>query len=219
MPLQSDGSRSKTDALSKEGTLNSSPEKVRDPKFREGEFFDPRDAIQSKYEMLRRVRVDGLPVAHAARSFGFNGHTDVVPAGYAVAVSLDTSALVAAGQMLGTCDDLRVVSFDGVSNTELDRVVEGCGTATTQIWFALARPIGASGMDENYYLYYGNPLAGVPPADGMSIFVFFEDWEQGTAHWTGAGGRDPGNTGTMGLSVISTAEAFSPDHSRRRPRI
>ena len=58
MPLQSDGSRSKTDALRKEGTLNSSPEKVRDPKFREGEFFDPRDLIQVKYEMLRRVLVE-----------------------------------------------------------------------------------------------------------------------------------------------------------------
>ncbi|WP_311044454.1 MULTISPECIES: hypothetical protein [unclassified Rhizobium] len=31
---------------------------VRDPKFRGSEFFDPHDAVQVKYEMLRRVSVD-----------------------------------------------------------------------------------------------------------------------------------------------------------------
>ena len=55
MPAKHDSTRSKADALLDEGTLNPAPEKIRDPKFREGEFFDPRDAVQVKYEMLRRV--------------------------------------------------------------------------------------------------------------------------------------------------------------------
>ena len=51
------------------------PEEVSDQLFAEHEFFDPRDAIQTKYEMLRRVRVDGLPIARAARNLGFSRPT------------------------------------------------------------------------------------------------------------------------------------------------
>ena len=60
VPAKHDSKRSKTDALLEEGTLNPAPEKVRDPKFRGSEFFDPHDAVQVKYEMLRRVSVDKL---------------------------------------------------------------------------------------------------------------------------------------------------------------
>ena len=49
---------SKTAALVANGTLNPFPDKVTDPKFREGDFFDPRDVVQVKYEMLRRVSVE-----------------------------------------------------------------------------------------------------------------------------------------------------------------
>jgi len=75
MPSQDDGRRSKAQALLAEGTLNASPEKVSDPKFQEGEFFDPRDLVQVKYEMLRRVRVESSPVAHASEQYGFSRPT------------------------------------------------------------------------------------------------------------------------------------------------
>ncbi len=63
MPTKSDSKRSKTDALIEEGTFNPSPGTVRDPKFRGSEFFDPHDAVQVKYEMLRRVSIDILDEA------------------------------------------------------------------------------------------------------------------------------------------------------------
>ena len=50
VPAKHDSKRAKTDALLEQGTLNPTPEKVRDPKFQESEFFDPRDAVQVKYE-------------------------------------------------------------------------------------------------------------------------------------------------------------------------
>jgi len=68
-------SNTKTDTLREEGTLNPRPNSVVDPKFLEGEFFDPNDVVQVKYEMLRRVRVDDIPVAHAAAEFGFSRPT------------------------------------------------------------------------------------------------------------------------------------------------
>jgi len=75
MPLQGDSNRSKAQTLLEEGTLNSSPEKVRDPKFREGEFFDPRDLVQVKYEMLRRVLVESAAVTDAAGEYGVSRPT------------------------------------------------------------------------------------------------------------------------------------------------
>lgn len=65
----------KTAALLAEGTLNPSPEKVSDPKFRSGEFFDPRDLVQVRYEMLRRVSVDAISVARATAEYGVSRPT------------------------------------------------------------------------------------------------------------------------------------------------
>ena len=61
--------------LRKRAALHPHPEQVADELFTEHEFFDPRDAVQVKYEMLRRVRVDGLPIAAAAPRFGYSRPT------------------------------------------------------------------------------------------------------------------------------------------------
>lgn len=75
MPLNSDRKHDKADALVEEGTLNPAPEKVRDPKFKQGEFFDPRDAVQVKYELLRRVLVEKASVTDAAEEYGISRPT------------------------------------------------------------------------------------------------------------------------------------------------
>ena len=61
----------KAAALAASGTLNSDPQKVTDPAFTAGGFFDPADLLQVKYEMVRQVEVEGVPVSAAARAFGF----------------------------------------------------------------------------------------------------------------------------------------------------
>src|SRR6516162_9786953 len=58
-------------ALAASRTLNSDPQKVTDPAFTAGGFFDPADLLQVKYEMVRQVEVDGVPVSAAADAFGF----------------------------------------------------------------------------------------------------------------------------------------------------
>jgi transposase len=65
----------KLQALREQGTANPRPQDVRDPAFHASEFFDPRDLIQVKYEMLRRVRSDGHSVADAAANFGVSRPT------------------------------------------------------------------------------------------------------------------------------------------------
>lgn len=62
----------KLEALREQGTLNPSPEDVKDPLFQENEFFDPQDLVQVKYEMLRRVQTEGSAVTTAAGAFGFS---------------------------------------------------------------------------------------------------------------------------------------------------
>jgi transposase len=63
---------SKRRTLQQQGALNPRPNTVRDELFLEDEFFDPRDLVQVKYEMLRRVRTDGKSVTDAAANFGFS---------------------------------------------------------------------------------------------------------------------------------------------------
>ena len=75
VPSKNNSSRSKAEALLAEGTLNPAPEKVRDPKFQDNEFFDPRDLVQVKYEMLRRVSVENVPVTDATGDYGVSRPT------------------------------------------------------------------------------------------------------------------------------------------------
>ena len=58
--------------LRQNGTLNSRPAAVKSDLFRGGEFFDPSDLLQVKYEMLRQVQVDGVTVSETASAFGFS---------------------------------------------------------------------------------------------------------------------------------------------------
>ena len=62
----------KAAALAETRTLNPRPEAVRDEQFVSSEFFDARDVVQVKYEMVRRVRIDGVPVTQTAAAFGFS---------------------------------------------------------------------------------------------------------------------------------------------------
>lgn len=60
----------KTAALRAAGALHRRPEAVRDQVFADHEFFDARDRVQVKYEMLRRHRVENTRVTAVAAAFG-----------------------------------------------------------------------------------------------------------------------------------------------------
>lgn len=59
----------KVEALRADGTLNRRSDHVTDPVFRTHAFFDARDVVQVKYEMLRRVEIDAQAVAPTAAAF------------------------------------------------------------------------------------------------------------------------------------------------------
>jgi transposase len=66
---------SKVESLRRQGTLNLRPQAVSHPLFQDNEFFDARDLVQVKYEMLRQVQVDKAPISQSARVFGFSRPT------------------------------------------------------------------------------------------------------------------------------------------------
>lgn len=80
----------KVEALRAERSLNPRPEAVRDERFRASEFFDARDLVQVKYEMVRRVRVDRDTVSGSVSAFGFSR-----PSFYEAAAALDAGGLPA----------------------------------------------------------------------------------------------------------------------------
>jgi transposase len=62
----------KIDRLRQHGCLHPHPERVTDELFASNAFFDARDLVQVKYEMLRRVRVNGHSVSHSAARSGLS---------------------------------------------------------------------------------------------------------------------------------------------------
>jgi len=60
----------KTAALRAAGALHPHPEAVQDETFARHEFFDARDRVQVKYEMLRRHLIEGRSVTEVAAAFG-----------------------------------------------------------------------------------------------------------------------------------------------------
>jgi hypothetical protein len=77
-------------ALRETRCLNPRPESVTDERFAASDFFDPRDLVQVKYEMVRAVREDDLPVTAAAAGFGLSRQSY-----YQAAAALDQGGLPA----------------------------------------------------------------------------------------------------------------------------
>jgi transposase len=61
--------------LKRTATLNPRPESIADRLFKENPFFDPKDLLQVRYEMLRRHRAEGASVVDVASQFGVSRPT------------------------------------------------------------------------------------------------------------------------------------------------
>jgi len=79
----------KVASLRAQRSLNRRPEAVTDAAFVGSEFLDARDLVQVKYEMVRRVRLEGDTVRASTTAFGFSR-----PSYYEAAAALDEHGLV-----------------------------------------------------------------------------------------------------------------------------
>src|SRR5690349_8779773 len=78
----------KTKELKQTGTLNPHAETVTDLLFQQNPFFDPRDLLQARYEMLRRHSAEQMSILEAAAAFGVSR-----PTFYQAQVSFERSGL------------------------------------------------------------------------------------------------------------------------------
>lgn len=74
-PADNSEDDSKRGQLARHRSLHPHPDQVTDPLFDADSFFDRRDAVQVKYEMLRAASVEGRPISDAAAGFGFSRPT------------------------------------------------------------------------------------------------------------------------------------------------
>ncbi len=88
MARRGTGPDPKEAALAGARCLNPHPEQVTDPEFLASDFFDARDAVQVKYEMVRKAVAGGAPVTEAAAAVGYSR-----PADDAAAAALESTGL------------------------------------------------------------------------------------------------------------------------------
>jgi transposase len=65
----------KIEELKRTRTLNPHAQTVTDPLFQQNPFFDPRDLLQARYEMLRRHTAEQMSILDAAATFGVSRPT------------------------------------------------------------------------------------------------------------------------------------------------
>jgi len=65
----------KTETLRQQGTLHPAPASIVDSRFAGSDFFDARDLVQARYEMLRRVRTEGHSVTETTMWYGVSRPT------------------------------------------------------------------------------------------------------------------------------------------------
>jgi hypothetical protein len=66
----------KTLELKRSGALNPRPDSVSDTLFQENPFFDPKDLLQVRYEMLRRHSVERVSIVDVAWAACFPSTVD-----------------------------------------------------------------------------------------------------------------------------------------------
>ncbi|MHA2035112.1 MAG: DUF2341 domain-containing protein [Promethearchaeota archaeon] len=112
-----------------------------------------------------------------------------VPSGYAVSLTFDHHSLVNMRKSRADGNDIRILYLNGSDWVEIDRILDSGSfweNESTKLWFKTQAAIVAFSYDSNYYLYYGNDLAGSPKNNSANIFLFHDDFENGNFNlWDG----------------------------------
>jgi len=108
-------------------------------------------------------------------------------AGYTVRLApFDPATFTGLG---ASCDDLRVVTYDGATWTELPRHLLGCGTAAADLRFAAPIDLPSQASWYGAYVYYGNPSAAAPSSNG--VYLWWDDAATNRAAMYARGRFDP----------------------------
>jgi hypothetical protein len=113
--------------------------------------------------------------------------SNTLESGYTVNFSINTKELVNESKMQESGNDLRVFWYKtGEGLVELDRInLTPFNTKNTIIAFSLQENISPYGVDSNYWVTYGNHIAGEPPSKWSEVFYMNADGSFETSDgWT-----------------------------------
>jgi hypothetical protein len=143
-----------------------------------GTYIDTR-AIDDQYERFREgSNWWNTNYGYRRQITIVNNAASMLDVDYSVCVTINTASLVSAGKMLSGGNDLRVAYWSGSSWIELDREVIDMNGTSTQVWFKTQATIKVNGSDSNYYIYYGDPSAGSPPANKSNVYLWYDDFDR-----------------------------------------
>ena len=119
--------------LKRTGTLNPRPDSVSDGLFKENPFFDRKDLLQVRYEMLRRHSVEGVSIVDVATRFGVSR-----PTVYQAKAAFQQPAWRAApkhrGPKQGQCHPPRSSSMCGLCELPSRLTTIACIRAVQKVW-------------------------------------------------------------------------------------
>ena len=143
---------------------------------------------------------------------GYQGYT-------ARLATLDTASLIGASELQADCDDLRLVYWNGSTNTEIPRHLINCNSATSDIRFSLQVAQTASSSDSGYYFYYDNASASSPPAvTATNVYLWYDDgstnllasYDQGRGDpWHGVAWQDSFAHDTNGYYTYDNGDNYT----------
>jgi hypothetical protein len=121
-------------------------------------------------------------------------------------------------------DAVRIARWTGAAWEERPRFVDDtAGSASTLewVWFGLVDPLAPGASTADFWVYYDNPSAGVPPDDGIAVFpVFYDGFSSSslnTARWEA---EDPALVEQTGGALtlkpgasLRTRTAWGPGHA------
>ncbi|MBI2890199.1 MAG: hypothetical protein HYY13_05385 [Nitrospirae bacterium] len=118
-----------------------------------------------------------------------NTAASTLPADYSVKITINHQDIVGQGRSTPGGNDVRIVYYNGATNTELDRVTETSWNSTsTEIWFKTKVAIAAGLDDKEYYLYYDNDQGSTtPPANRSAVYAFYDDFSGTLSQWDTGG--------------------------------
>lgn len=132
-----------------------------------------------------------------------------------VVLTKDLAALVTAGKLQSSYNDLRLVYWNGSTNTELNADIVDSST----VRFKVHSAITAGNSDNGYYLYYDDPQAAAPGVELANVYDYYDSFNapDGTTYgsWTENGGSDWQIVGNRWEQKATTGgDIFSRDTSK-----
>lgn len=140
-------------------------------------------------------------------------------ADFAVQVSFNHAAEVAAARSLANGNDVRVVRWNGSTWEELHRVLDpqsSWNSASTTVWFATGAALPGNALNTDYYLYFGSTNPTAPLDDAEQVFLLFDGFAGNslTASRWASSGSPAVSGGVLTLPVdasIRSLEQFGED--------